>query len=85
MAATVTTANATTLEGQLLETARELKQAEDAWIAAGLALDPPVNRTRRMSLSVNPVAGTANISITLPVTESDSADGISFAATEYIV
>jgi len=85
MAATVATATATTLEGQMLETARELKQAEDAWIAAGLALDPPVNRTRRMSLAVNPVAGTATISVTLPVAETDSADGISFAATEYIL
>lgn len=85
MAAVVPTPTATHLEGQLMEVAREFKQAEDAWIQAGLALDPVENRNRRLTLNLNPVAGTATISVTLPITEVDSADGISFAATEYIL
>ena len=85
MAAPVTTPTATTLEGQMLETAREFKQAEDAWITAGQAADPVENRARRMNLTVNPTAGTATITVTLPITEADSADGVSFAAAEYIV
>lgn len=76
---------ATSLEGQLLECAREIKQAEDAWIAAGLALDPPQTRARRMSLAINPTTGVATISATVPLTETDAADGVSYAADPYIV
>lgn len=75
----------TSLEGQVFEAMRELKQAEDAWIAAGLAADPVVNRTRRASMTINPTAGTATFSVTLPVTEADAANGVGYAVDPYIV
>lgn len=85
MAATVTTPSATTLEGQMLELARELVQAEAAWVADGLALDPPVNRQRRFSVNNNPTTGTVTIQGSLPTTFSDNADGFAVVAQEYIV
>lgn len=75
----------TSLEGQVFEALRELKQAEDAYIAAGLALDPPVNRARQTSFAVNPITGFATMSVTMPISESDAANGVSYAATPYIV
>ena len=75
----------TSLEGQVFEALRELKQAEDAWIAAGLALDPPVTRTRRVTMAINPITGQSTLSVNMPIGESDSANGVSYAATPYIV
>ena len=75
----------TSLEGQVMEAARELKQAEDAWIAAGLALDPPVTRTRRLTFGINPTTGVATVNLNLPISESDSANGVTYVANPYIV
>lgn len=85
MAGTVTTPSATTLEGQMLELAREFVQAEEAWIEAGRLLDPPENRQRRASVNNNPVTGTVTIQISLPTDFSDSADGFAVVAQEYIL
>ena len=74
----------TSLEGQVFEAMRELKQAEDAWIAAGLALDPPETRTRRSTFSVNPITGLATISVNMPITEADAANGVTYTANPYI-
>lgn len=84
MAATADISSATTLEGQVFEVLREIQQAEDVWIAAGLALDPPENRRRRLTLTPNPSTGVLNFSGTIPITTTDSADGMTFAAQEYI-
>ena len=84
MAAPAENIDATTLEGQVLETIRELQQAEDAWVAAGQTLDPPVNRQRRLSLSVNFNTKLATVSMTIPVTFDDSANGMEIDAVEYI-
>ena len=75
----------TSLEGQVFEAMRELKQAEDAWIAAGLALDPPVTRARRVTFSVNPITGQATMSVNMPIGEADAANGVTYAANPYIV
>lgn len=85
MAAVVSTATATSLEGQAMEVLRELKQAEDAWIAAGLALDPPETRERRLSISTNLVNGSMSFDLTLPVALADSPNGYQITATPYIV
>mgnify|MGYP001793104415 CR=1 FL=1 len=78
-------ATTTSLEGQVFEAMRELKQAEDAWIAAGLALDPPETRTRRTTFNLNPVTGIATISVNMPISEADAADGVTYTANPYIV
>ena len=75
----------TSLEGQVFEAVRELKQAEDAWIEDGLAADPPVTRTRRTTFNVNPTTGQSTLSVNMPITETDSPNGVTFAADPYIV
>lgn len=85
MAATVTIATATSLEGQAAELLRELKQAEDAWVAAGQALTPTENRTRRLSITPNLTTGAIAYTLSLPAVVTDSPDGFSVEVTEYIV
>ena len=75
----------TSLEGQFVECAREMQQAEDAWIATGLAATPPVTRTRRVTVTPNLANGTLVISATLPITSSDAANGYTLAVTPHIV
>lgn len=83
MAATATL-TATSLEGQGVEVMREIQQAEDAWVAAGLALTPPVTRTRRLSVTPNFINGTISYTFTVPVTISDAADGYTVAVNPYL-
>lgn len=83
MAATVVT-TASTLEGQALEVIRELVQAEDAWVAAGLALETPETRQRRFTLTPNFTAGTISISGTLPIAFDDAVDGLVITASTYL-
>lgn len=75
---------ATTLEGQALEILRELQQAEDAYIAAGQALTPPVQRARRLSVSPNITTGLITYNLTLPITTTDQPDGYSLTVTPYL-
>lgn len=82
--ASVATLTATSLEGQAVEVFREIQQAEDAWIAAGLALTPPVNRARRLSVTPNFVAGTISYTFTAPVTISDAPDGYTVEVSPYL-
>jgi hypothetical protein len=84
MAATVNLATATSLEGQVVEALRELKQAEDEWIAEGLTLDPPVDRESRVSVSANFTAETISFDVTIPVTFADSANGYTIAVDPYL-
>lgn len=84
MANTIATASATTAEGQLLELVREIMQAEAVWVNDGLALTPPVQRARRVTLTPNVSAGTVSIAVTLPVTFADAANGFSMTATPYL-
>lgn len=83
MAATATL-TATSLEGQVVETLREMQQAEDAWIAAGLALPTPVTRPRRVTATPNLVAGTITYSVTMPITTTDNANGYTIVAAPYL-
>lgn len=84
MAAPFDVSNATTGEGQVLEAVRELIQAEEVWIADGLAQDPQVFRQGRFTLSPNLQNGTINISGTLPISYADSADGLTITASTYL-
>jgi hypothetical protein len=83
MAATAVLA-ATSLEGQAVEVMREIQQAEDAWVAAGLALVPPVNRTRRLTVNPNFINGTMAYTLTMPVAITDAPDGYTLAVTPYL-
>jgi hypothetical protein len=85
MAATVSLASATSLEGQVFESLRELQQAEDAWVAEGLTLDPQQIRDRRVSVSTNIQNGTMTFDVTLPITASDSPNGYLLTVAPYIV
>lgn len=84
MAAVATVSDATSLEGQVLSFCREIVQAEDAWIAAGLALTPPVQRTRRFTITPNLAAGTITISGSLPLNVADAANGMALSAGTYL-
>ncbi len=84
MADTVNLNTATSLEGQVVEALRELKQAEDAWIAEGLTLDPPVDREARVSVSANFTAETISFDVSIPVSFADSPNGYVITANPYI-
>lgn len=84
MAATASLVAATSLEGQAVEVMREIQQAEDAWVAAGLALTPPVNRTRRLSVTPNFIGGTVSYTFTAPVTVTDAANGYTVSVAPYL-
>lgn len=84
MAATVSLATATSLEGQVFEALRELQQAEDAWVAEGLTLDPPQDRERRVTVSTNIVAGQITFDVTLPITATDSPNGYLLVVAPYM-
>lgn len=85
MAALPVGITATNLEGYLLEVLREFQEAETAWVAEGLELDPPQSRTRRLQVSVNLLNQTVSISATLPITVLDSPGGFGFTAQEYML
>jgi len=82
--ASTATLTATSLEGQAVEIMRELQQAEDAFIAAGLAETPPVQRARRLSVNPNITAGTITYNLTLPITTTDSANGYTITVSPYL-
>lgn len=82
--AAVAVLTATSLEGQAVEILRELQQAEDAWIADGLAEVPAVNRTRRVNVTPNIVAGTLSYSLTMPITTADTANGYTLTVAPYL-
>lgn len=82
--ATTATLTATSLEGQLVEVVREIQQAEDAYIAAGAALTPPVTRNRRVTVTPNLAAGTLTVSATIPITATDAANGYTIVAAPYL-
>lgn len=82
--ATTATLGATSLEGQLLEVCREMQQAEEAFVAAGQALTPPVQRQRRVTVTPNLSAGTVTIAATIPITSTDAPNGYSIVATPYL-
>ncbi|WP_035990230.1 hypothetical protein [Leptolyngbya sp. KIOST-1] len=84
MADTVNLNTATSLEGQVVEALRELKQAEDEWIAEGLTLDPPVDRENRVTVSANFTASTISFDVTIPVEFADSANGYIITAAPYL-
>jgi hypothetical protein len=75
---------ATSLEGQVVEALRELQQAEEAWIADGLAQVPPQQRARRLTVNPNFAAGTLAYSLTLPITIADAANGYTMTVNEYL-
>ena len=81
MAGTVTT-TASSLEGQLLELVREISQAEEVWVAAGVAAGE--NRQRRFTLTPNFTTGTVAISGSLPITFNDAVDGFLIQASPYL-
>jgi hypothetical protein len=83
MAATATL-TATSLEGQSVEIMREIQQAEDAWVAAGLALVPPVTRTRRLNVNPNFINGTISYTLTVPVAITDAPDGYTLGVITYL-
>ena len=76
--------NATSLEGQAVEVLRELQQAEEAWIAAGAALVPPQQRTRRLTVSPNFVNGTLTYALTMPISVTDSPNGYTVTVNTYL-
>ncbi|NET39358.1 MAG: hypothetical protein F6K19_46560 [Cyanothece sp. SIO1E1] len=72
MATSITT-NATALEGQLLEVAREMQIKETAQSA-----------TNRVTITSNIENGTVTINATLPATLSGTGGAVNLAVDEYL-
>lgn len=75
MAAAITTTSAT-IEGQLLEVARELQEAELAIVEE--------NRPNRVGLNLDVDALQVTVTVQLPVTFSGTGGAFSIAATPYL-
>lgn len=83
MAATATL-TATSLEGQVLEAARELSQLESAELAKPAADRIEGFTARRVTITPNLTAGTVAVTVTLPATIADTANGMSIVAAPYL-
>lgn len=78
MAAAITT-TATTLEGQLLEVAREIEELENAILEANQS-----ETNQRLTLAVDPATETVTISVALPVTVGGAGGALTFTAAAYL-
>jgi len=76
MAAAITTTS-TTLEGQALEVARALQQAE-------LAVTPATARPNRITLTPNLEDGEITIALTLPISMGGTGNSLAIQANPYL-